>query len=227
MLIVIEGIDGSGKSVQAELLRDNLKERGFSATMLDFPDYESFSGAMIGDYLNGRYGPPLEVDPRFCALMYGLNRFEQADTLHRALDNYDAVILNRYTHSTYSYHSCKLPVEQRATFLKWLEELEFDVFGLPRPDLTVLVSITPEKSLELLARKGDRDYVEGDAGTLDAHEKEERIRRGSFEAYREMLAASEKWRVVDSLDQAGEIRPPREIARDVLEKALPLFGDGL
>src|SRR5215472_2595472 len=95
-LIAIEGIDGSGKNIQVRLLQHELSKRGYSVYSTGFPQYESWFGKMVGQFLNGDFGPLEKVDPHFSALLYAGDRFEAKERLETALNDGKIVLADRY-----------------------------------------------------------------------------------------------------------------------------------
>src|SRR5260370_12056204 len=108
-LIAIEGIDGSGKRTQVDLLTLNLKSRGHSVFSTGFPKYDSWFGKMVGQFLNGDLGPLESVDPHFTALLYAGDRFEAKPKLEAALNNAQILLVHRYTASNPPHHTPPFP----------------------------------------------------------------------------------------------------------------------
>jgi len=178
-LIAIEGIDGAGKGTQASRLKQSLAGHGLRSAVLQFPRYGATSfGAAIGDFLNGRFGTLAEVHPQLAAVLYAGDRFESRGLLLELLEQNDVVVLDRFVGSNLAHQASRLTGPARQTLIDWIERIEFGVFQLPRPDLTVLIDMSSQMSRELVARKGQRDYTEREA---DLQESDlpylERVRR--------------------------------------------------
>src|SRR6476469_11165305 len=123
-LIVLEGLDGSGKSVQFALLSEYLLKNDFPFMTVDFPDYQgSFFGRLVGRYLDGEFGDVYEVDPYVSSLLYAGDRLASQAKLSGWLEEGRIVLANRYVGSNMAYHSAKLPAEQRPAFIAWLKRL--------------------------------------------------------------------------------------------------------
>src|SRR4029077_4369398 len=128
-LIAIEGIDGSGKRTQVDLLAKSLELRGYSVYSTGFPQYQSWFGTMVGRFLNGDLGSLETVDPHFSALLYAGDRFEAKPKLEAALQAGQIVLADRYIASNLAHQTARAPAEQRAEFLNWIEHLEYDIYG--------------------------------------------------------------------------------------------------
>lgn len=166
MLIAIEGIDGIGKGTQSKLLYERLKKEGYNAILITFPVYSSFYGAMIGEYLNGKYGELNDIDPKLIAMLYAADRKHFFD--NNDLSGYDVVVSDRYAPSNLAHQSVKLPPEARKEFCAWIEQMEYEVNGIPRPDLTFILDADTTISSEYVKRKKKRDYTDE---SHDLHEK--------------------------------------------------------
>ena len=158
-LIAVEGIDGSGKRTQVELLTLSLKARGHSVFPTGFPQYDSWFGKMVGQFLNGDLGPLESVDPHFTALLYAGDRFEAKPKLESALNNGQIVLVDRYIGSNLAHQTARVPPEQRSEFLKWIEHLEYKIYGLPRETLALYLRVPPPEAQALVARKSARSYT--------------------------------------------------------------------
>src|SRR5271163_4764483 len=106
-LIAIEGIDGSGKRTQVELLAHALTERGYTVHQIAFPKYESTFGKLVGQFLDGRLGPLEHVDPRFTALLYAGDRLEAKPELEAALQQGQIVLADRYVASNLAHQGAR------------------------------------------------------------------------------------------------------------------------
>jgi len=114
LLIAIEGIDGSGKHTQANLLEHSLRSSGFPVYSTGFPQYDSWFGQMVGKFLNGDFGPLESIDPRFTALLYAGDRFEAKPQLESALREGKVVLVDRYVGSNLAHQVARAPAEKRA-----------------------------------------------------------------------------------------------------------------
>jgi dTMP kinase len=220
-LIAIEGIDGAGKGTQASRLKESLVSRGLKAAVLQFPRYSATSfGAAIGDFLNGRFGSLAEVHPQLAAVLYAGDRFESRGLLLELMQQNDVVVLDRFVGSNLAHQASRLAGAERQSLIEWIERVEFGVFQLPRPDLTVLIDMSSQMSRELVSRKGQRDYTEREA---DLQESDlpylERVRR----CYLTLSSGREDWCTVHGLDADGRLRTIDDVASEILAHTMTLL----
>ncbi len=221
-LIAIEGIDGSGKGTQSKRLSERLIAAGVSATVLQFPRYaETTFGSAIGDFLNGRFGSLEQVHPQVASVLYAGDRFESRTVLQQAINDHDIVILDRFTGSNLAHQSAKLEGQERSELVAWIDHIEHVVFGLPRPNLNILIDISSRWSRELVSRKGERDYTDDEADIQESNLPYlERVRR----CYLGIAEQREDWQVVASLSEDDELRTVSDINNELFELIRPLAG---
>jgi len=220
-LIAIEGIDGSGKRTQVELLKDALRARGHETFVTGFPIYDSWFGKMVGEFLDGEFGPLEEVDPHFTALLYAGDRFEAKQQIVEALAAGKIVLADRYIGSNMAHQSARLPAEERGEFVKWIEHLEFQIYGLPRESAVVYLRVPPAEAQKLVALKSSRGYTEL---THDLLEGNLRHLEDAAEMYDE-LAKRANWIRVECFDtKARAMRPPETIAAEILAAVEAVIG---
>lgn len=175
-IIAIEGIDGSGKSLQTDMMVSALESRGKSVALLSFPSYERFFGKEIGEILSGSNGVRAdEVDSHSLCLWYALDRFETMNALVRNIDtagtlsdkialyykDIDFLILNRFTLSNAVYQSVREIDIGLPDNWEWVQELEHGQLGLPRPDLYLILDVAPHSAQRNVDMKEEREYVKG------------------------------------------------------------------
>jgi dTMP kinase len=213
-LVALEGIDGSGKGTQAAFLAERARAAGRSVETFSFPTYDGnpFAEAIAG-YLNGEFGSADEVHPELAALLYAADRFHARGALRDAIDSHDLVICDRYVASNAAHQGAKLQGDERSRLLDWLAAVEYGEFGLPRPDLVILLDTPVAVARTLVARKGERGYTTLEA---DIHEADAAHTAATREVYLE-LAERENWRVVRTARDNGELRDVEEIAEEVWE----------
>ena len=217
-LIVIEGLDGCGKSTQLELLPQNLKMRGIESQSVSFPDYDSDSSALVKMYLNGEFGKkPGDVNAYAASLFYAVDRFASYKTNWGEYYNKNGVIVSgRYTTSNAVHQTSKMDETEWEEFLDWLYDLEYNKVGIPKPDKVIFLDMPVEVSQKLLSGryKGDetkKDIHESDTAYLD------KCRKAAM-----FTAKYSGWTVI-SCAKDGEPRPIEDIANDILEETLKLF----
>jgi dTMP kinase len=212
-LIAVEGIDGSGKRTQVELLTLTLKARGYSVYSTGFPQYDSWFGKMVGQFLNGDLGSLETVDPHFTALLYAGDRFEAKPKLEAALNDGQIVLVDRYIGSNLAHQTARVPPEKRSAFLEWIEHLEYRIYGLPRENLILYLRVPPHEAQRLVERKSARSYTSARKDLLEAslHHLED-----AAEMY-DSLSRSVPWATIQCFDATlNAIREPEESAMDVL-----------
>ena len=149
-LIVLEGLDGSGKATQAKLLAAHLKEQGFSVREITFPNYESDSSALVKMYLAGQFGQhPDDVNAYAASSFYAVDRYASYKKDWGSFyENGGIIIADRYTTSNAVHQCSKLPPEQWESFLGWLFDFEFHLLGLPAPDEVIYLQVRPRREPE-------------------------------------------------------------------------------
>lgn len=217
-LIVFEGTDGSGKATQTELLCQHLRTCGASFRKIDFPRYGKPSAALIEDYLAGNLGKkPGDVNAYAASLFYACDRYASyKQDWGTFYENGGLIVADRYTTSNAIHQASKLPEAERREFLQWLFHLEYDLLGLPKPDLVIYLDMPTEISNRMMRKR------EQDTGTTaDIHEQDT--------AYLMQCRANARavvrdcgWSVVHCADGTAP-RTPEEIHREVLRLAEPLF----
>lgn len=215
-LIVIEGLDGSGKSTQLDLLHRKIPDASF----ITFPYYDTDSGRIISSYLRGSFA---EDDPRKSAysasIMYAVDRYTSYKTHWGTLyESERPVISARYVSSNAVYQMTKLDRSEWEYYLDWLTDLEFEKLGLPKPDMTIFLDMPTEVSQKLLsARYG------GDDSKKDIHERDTAYLNRCREA---ALYAAEKygWEKIPC-SKDGEPRSIHEINIELIEKITSLIGE--
>jgi len=163
-LIVIDGIDGSGKSTQIDLLMNHLKTDGLKAKMIHFPHYENFFGGFIGHCLSEQYYNFLGTHPKIVSVLYAADRWESSEEIKKMLDNGTTVVLDRYVSANQIHQGGKIKSpKKRNDFMKWLDEMEYSVFKIPRPDITLYLDLPTKIVLELLKKRDSskikREYL--------------------------------------------------------------------
>lgn len=169
-LIVIEGLDGTGKATQTKLLLKKLRKEKYSSVVFDFPQYNKFFGKLVGAYLRGEFGGVNEVNPYFASMFYAFDRWSVAKKIKEALNQRKIVLANRYSTANFLHQSGKIKKQKdRFKFLKWLEDLEFNFLKIPQPDLVFFLEMTPRLGQKLVRNKNFRAYLKGKKS--DIHEK--------------------------------------------------------
>lgn len=217
-LIVIEGLDGSGKSTQLELLPQNLLNKGIESRTVSFPDYDSNSSALVKMYLGGEFGKkPGDVNAYAASLFYAVDRFASYKTNWGECYNQNGVIVSgRYTTSNAVHQTSKMDESEWKGFLNWLYDLEYNKVGIPKPDKVIFLDMPIEVSQKLLSGR-----YKGDEAKKDIHESDtaylDKCRKAAM-----FTAEYSGWTIIPCAKD-GEPRSIEDIASDVLEETLKLF----
>lgn len=167
-LIVIEGLDGSGKSTQIERLIDRLNDKNITFKQIKLPDYESDSSAVVKMYLNGEFGKnPDDVNAYAASAFYTVDRFANYKTKWKEdYDNGVLILADRYTASNAYHQATKLPEEEWDSFFEWLSDFEYKKIGVPEPDAVIYLDMPVEISQKMMTGR-----YNGDENKKDIHEK--------------------------------------------------------
>lgn len=195
--IVIDGTDGSGKATQTKLLVERLQREGRKAEQISFPSYGQPSAFFVEQYLNGAYG--MDVGPRTASVLFAVDRYHQASRIRELLDAGTIVVSDRYVSANKGHQTGKIAdAGERKAFVTWLNELEYGVMGIPKPDLTVLLHVPAKTAYDLVAKKAERAYIEG-GKTRDIHEADLKHLMAAERAYLELpeIDTEERWQALE------------------------------
>ena len=194
-MIAIEGTDKAGKHTQVVKILNYLRDCGIQAETLDFPQYKTFFGRLIKDYLNGNFGPTRDLPAEYTMLPYALDRLQQQPKINQWLDEGKWVILDRYTYSN-SFSVAKYPQEQWKQKIQFMEDLEFNQLGITRPDYNIYLYLDPKISYEM-RNTGLKQYQNGKA---DIHESDFKLLYDVSNVYKQIAASNPKtWTVIDEM----------------------------
>lgn len=211
-LIVIEGLDGSGKATQANLLYETLKAQGKPVRKVSFPDYASDSSAPIRMYLAGEFGKdPSSVNAYAASTFFAVDRYASyKKNWEEFYLSGGIVIADRYTTSNAVHQCSKLPREQWEGYLSWLFDFEYRLMGIPAPDRVVYLQVDPSVSQKLMTGR-----YQGDESKKDIHESNLSYLDRSRQAA-EYCAQALGWQTVACV-RDGALRPIEDIHREILE----------
>ncbi|MBQ3588547.1 MAG: deoxynucleoside kinase [Oscillospiraceae bacterium] len=217
-LIVIEGLDGSGKGTQAKILAETLEKQGEKVKKVSFPVYESNSSALVKMYLAGEFGTrPGDVNAYAASSFYAVDRFASFKSDWEKLYSDDYIIIaDRYTTSNGVHQCSKLPEEQWEDYMDWLYDFEYVKMGIPKPDCVIYLDMSPEVSQKLLSGR-----YRGDESKKDIHEKDREYLARSRKAAR-FCAEHDKWTTI-KCDNGQNPYTIEEIALKVLNTVSPLL----
>lgn len=217
-LIVIEGLDGCGKSTQLELLPKNLAKNGIESRSVSFPDYDSNSSALVKMYLGGEFGKkPGDVNAYAASLFYAVDRFASYKTNWGEYYNQNGVIVSgRYTTSNAVHQTSKMDEGEWQGFLDWLYDLEYNKVAIPKPDKVIFLDMPIEVSQKLLSGR-----YQGDEAKKDIHESDtdylNKCRKAAM-----FTAEYSGWTIIPCAKD-GEPRSIDDIAKDILEETLKVI----
>ena len=218
MLVVMEGLDGAGKSTQVKKLRKYLESLYGTVDYIHFPRYDSpVYGELISHFLRGDYGDINTVHPQLVALLYAEDRHQAAPYMNRELQAGKTLLLDRYVYSNIAYQCAKISDPAQRTALRdWIFETEFGAFGLPKPDLNIFLDVPigfVEKKLSAQRVGQDRDYLEG---RKDIHEADIEFQKRVRDVYRTQCDADQHFVRVDCSARDGSMLSPDEIFAKIM-----------
>lgn len=212
--IVIDGTDGSGKGTQTELLVNALKAKGRDVITMDFPQYGKPSCFFVEKYLRGEYGTADEVGAKKASLFYALDRLDSAKQINDWLDEGKIIISNRYVSASMGHQTGKIKGDDaRDEFLDWLNELEFEICGSPKPDEVIFLYMPPEIGQQLVDQKAAREYTQGKK--RDIHEADINHLKNASDAYK-YVANKFNWKTI-VCNNGDQILSREEIHQDILK----------
>ena len=226
MFIVLEGLDGAGKSTQIRMLRQLFADRGVESEYVHFPRFDSpVYGQLIARFLRGEFGGVQEVDPYLVALIFAGDRADAAPQIRQWLAEGKAVVLDRYVYSNVGFQCAKLPAgEERDRLADWIVNLEFGHNALPRPDLSLFLDVPfafTERKLSEVREGDDRDYLQGGQ---DIHEASLQLQQDVRSVYLASASKDPSLRVVDCSDASGAMESPEGIFAKIRAELTPILG---
>jgi dTMP kinase len=213
MLVVLEGLDGAGKSTQVKKLRNYLETRLGSLEYIHFPRYDApVYGDLISRFLRGDFGSNEAVHPQLVALLFAEDRHGAAPAVKEKLAEGRCVLFDRYVYSNIAYQCAKLADQAEAEALRnWIFDTEYGNFRLPVPDLNIFLDVPigfVESKLKSQRGGQDREYLEGGQ---DIHEADIEFQKRVREIYRRQCEIDPKFIRIDCSDEYGEMLPPGAI----------------
>lgn len=210
-LIVIEGLDGSGKSTQIEILKNAFDSKSIKMKQIKLPDYESDSSSLVKMYLAGDFGKsPQDVNAYAASTFYAVDRF--ANFKSKWKQDYESgtlILADRYTTSNAAHQMTKLPVEQWDEYLEWLEDFEYNKIAIPKPNLVIYLDMPVDISQKLMTGRYGGDEVK-----KDVHEANVEYLKSCRKA---ALYAAEKlgWKIVQCSDGTNPLSIEK-ISNDIM-----------
>lgn len=225
MFIVLEGLDGAGKSTQIRKLRELFAARGIESEYVHFPRFDApVYGELIARYLRGELGSVEQVDPYIVALLFAGDRADMAAQIRRWEAEGKVVIVDRYVYSNIGYQCAKMPTEEGREQLKeWILRTEYDHFAIPRPDVSLFLDVPfafTAKSLTTQRTGDDRNYLNG--GT-DIHEASLDLQQMVRRVYLEAARSDTTLKVIDCNNAEGGMDTPDGIFAKIEQSIAPLL----
>ena len=225
MLVVLEGLDGAGKSTQVKKLRTYLESLYGSLEYVHFPRYDApVYGDLISSFLRGDFGSNETVHPQLVALLFAEDRHGAAPAMKETLERGGVMLLDRYVYSNIAYQCAKIKDDQEAERLRdWIFNTEYGDFALPKPDLNIFLDVPisfVESKLKADRAGDDRDYLEG---AQDIHEADIEFQKRVRAIYRKQCELDPKFIRIDCSDEYGMMLPPGAIfekVKTVVDSAL-------
>jgi dTMP kinase len=200
-IIVIEGIDASGKGTQTKRLVEYLLESGKTVGTLDFPAYDRTPfGKIVGNFLNGDFCDPVAADPFATTLLFSGDRLYERERIKELVETHDYVILNRYVPSNIAYSCAKLRLLGRENeivdFIHFNTQLEYELLRLPKPDHVIVLDVSTDQADKQINTKGDREYIK-DGETRDKYETNRALQREVVRAYHQLAKGRDSWSLLN------------------------------
>lgn len=214
MFIVIEGLDGAGKSTQVKLIREKLKENGIESEYLHFPRFDApLFGDLVARFLRGELGALESVNPYLVALIYAGDRADASSTIEKWLREGKYVIVDRYVYSNIAYQCAKITESgEREKLRNWIVDTEYNQYKIVEPDLSLFLDVPFKFTTKKLTenREGeDREYLNG---ARDIHEESLSLQERVREVYLSEAARDDhSFRVINCSSASGDMLPPEEI----------------
>ena len=217
MLIVLEGLDGAGKSTQLKMVTSYFSSLGRKVDYLHFPRYTApIYGELIAKFLRGDFGAIDQVHPQLVALLFAEDRRDAASLIRSWTNQGHVVVLDRYVYSNIAFQCAKLAAPEEAAALRdWILDLEFGRYGIPRPTLNLFLDVPiafVDAKLKNSRKGGDRSYL---AGKADIHEADIVFQVRVRDLYREQCGLDDSFLRIDCGDSAGNMLPAADIFRRI------------
>ncbi len=225
MFIVLEGLDGAGKSTQFKLLRDMFSKKGVECEYLHFPRFDApVYGDLIARFLRGDLGSLEGVNPYLVALLYAGDRADAASQINQWLAQGKIVVVDRYVYSNIGYQCAKVEdAAKRNELREWILETEYVHFAIPRPDISLFLDVPFEFTKARLGeqREGDdRSYLKGGS---DIHESSISLQESVRRVYLESAVLDQDLRVVNCSASDGQMASPQQIFERICEQLKELI----
>jgi len=216
MLIVLEGLDGAGKTTQLNLLEKYFTEKGIKTKLLHFPRFNTpLYGDLIASFLRGEFGT--NVDPRLVALLYANDRSDASSMIRAWISENNVVILDRYVYSNIAFQCAKIEdKQQREKLREWIFQMEFEYFKIPKPDISIFLDVPFDFTVKKLSeqREGaDRKYLNGKD---DIHESDLELQKRVRQVYIDEAIIHKNLKLIDCVGADITMKLPETIHKEVV-----------
>ncbi len=209
MFVVIDGIDGSGKTTQIERVRLALEAKWKTVKLYNFPQYGKSSAYFVEKYLWGEYGNNL--DPKLSSLFYALDRFDGKQVLESDIDNYDYILSDRYVSANMIHQWWKIQdTEARNDFFQWVHNLEHDICNLPKPNKVLFLRVSPDMSNKLVEKRWDK---------RDIHESDTTHTENAYQSALSLSSMHDNWTEIPC-EKSGKMLTKETITDMILKEIL-------
>lgn len=221
--IVLEGTDGSGKETQTKQLVTRLQQEGHNVEEISFPQYGKPSAAMVEAYLNGDFGSAAEVGPYRASILFAADRYAASSTMRDWLDAGKIVVANRFVGSNMAHQGGKIvDTTERKRYIDWNYKLEYSIFGIPKPDINVILHVTPEISQQLVDKKDARQYIR--TGGRDIHEDDIDHLRQAEQTYLTIADSYPEFELIHC-SPSGVMRSIADIHQEIWQRIAPILSN--
>lgn len=216
--IVIEGLDGSGKSTQLKLLKNYLNEQNINFKYLHFPRTDDgIFGDLVARFLRGDLGKIGEVNPYLVGLIYAGDRNDAKKQINEWITEGNLVIIDRYVYSNMAFQGAKLVnTEEKQKLREWLNELEFNYYDIPKPDVSLFLDVPfsfTTKSLSNNREGDDRDYLQG---KTDIHEADLSFQEKVRQEYLSLVKTDNNFKLIECFNTDMEMLKPNDIFNKII-----------
>lgn len=224
VFIAFDGTDGAGKTTQLSKLKERLESTGIRIHVADFPQLGTKSGGLCENYLNGKYGDVDEVDPKIASTFYAADRFDASFAMRAHLAKGGVVLSDRWVTANMGHQGAKIhDPQERLKMFEWIQELEYGLYKLPKPDLTIILYVNPDIIQRQVDKRGAREYLNG--GVRDIHENNMNHLRLAAESYKQIAGILEKTVFINCMNEK-ELLSIEDIHIKIWAEVEKLFNKG-
>ena len=222
LFIVFDGTDGSGKATQTELLVRKLRREGYKVEKIDFPQYEKKSAALVEEYLNGEYGEANDVGPYRASIFYACDRYAASSQIRKWLKDGKIVIANRYVTANMGHQGGKIKKKaERIKYFRWLSNLEYKIFEIPRPDINLILHVEAGIAQKLALKKRKQSYLK--SSKADIHELDLGHLKDAEKIYIEISRTIPHISLIECMEN-GKLMSRRDVGKLVWNKMVKFLG---